>query len=1330
MNPHDNRQSSLELYRKVTSEISLGVFLFSPSGELVWMNKTMLSILGSENEEVVFGHYQSRIDKLFTSVDFIDEFTSQKKKLNYPYLRRATLRTIKGDHHPVSVSIERIPLQQAAYYAGYISLVPPVSVGKESLKGIGMQLRSFFERIDDFYYIRNLQGEIITGNKTFFNFLTVNTPSLVSKEKIKSAYRKSLGEIFDADEVFLKMVLKKGPQHMLLASSSEFIRDFIVRRVVIPSRDNNESSILISGHEFFDFSSVENSIIDTQTNLNNLIESSESLIWLIDKNFKIVRLNSGFSKFAEAHFAKSIREGVNALDAFPKSYSSMWKKAYQKALKGESSRGEIDILEHERTRFFEYNVKPVFDTTYRIVGVSVFLNDISFRKEAEEFIRESESRFRQLAEYTKDALILSDQERIIYVNPAFKELFDITPDQAYQNKDIILSLLDPGEQKKYAAFKRDLKNDSLPDTGRKFSIVTPKGIKKLVWMRVTRILTSKKELNRELIVITNLSSQYELENAVSRGRVQQKAILDNIPYLAWLKDNEGRYISINEPFASFFDLHSGDIIGKHDDELFDENITHLLSKYDTAVRVARKRKYFEDEWNIKGNPCWIETFASPIFGEGDKLLGITGIARDITDRKAMEDTIIRNEEHFRALLQYSSDTITILDKSGTIMFESALRNRITDFMIDEIIGKSFEEIIHPDDIYIFRDIMKTLKSHPTEQLKREYRCLHKNKRWIYVESIFSNHIHNPSIRGIVVNSRDISDRKMSELKERVYHDNLVFLSNSALELLGLSGKTDIYKYIGKKLYEYLEYAIVAVSSFEEQQTTFKIEAIDSDPEILKALNAIYEDELIGQLYEINDLTKSISNAGNISIFKGSVEDLGLNRHILSKLKKIKKSLNVSKIYYISMSRDNKLLGNILILTLNNTIIKYKHIIETFVHQVSVALQRSQLEYELIKAKEKAEESDKLKTAFLANMSHEIRTPMNGILGFAEMLNDDHLGEGNRKKYVEIINNNGKMLMNLIDDVIDFAKIEAGEIKILKQEFSLNALLTQIHSSFLSETLKKDPEKLKLRVKKALENQESFILCDPNRLRQILMNLVGNAFKFTKEGYIEFGYHAPKDGLIQFYVKDTGIGIAPEKLELIFERFVQADYSRSRKYSGSGLGLAISKGFVELLGGKMWATSTENEGSVFHFNIPYVAGHKKPLEEIEKKKPKTDYNWEGRLFLVAEDDTFSFKLLEGFLKKTNARIMHAEDGQKAVKTCEEHPEIDLILMDVQMPEMNGMEATRIIKDKFKNIPIIAQTANAIAEERQRCFDAGCDDFVTKPINISELFLKIDQWLASR
>jgi CheY-like chemotaxis protein len=301
---------------------------------------------------------------------------------------------------------------------------------------------------------------------------------------------------------------------------------------------------------------------------------------------------------------------------------------------------------------------------------------------------------------------------------------------------------------------------------------------------------------------------------------------------------------------------------------------------------------------------------------------------------------------------------------------------------------------------------------------------------------------------------------------------------------------------------------------------------------------------------------------------------------------------------------------------------------------------------------------------------------------------------------------------------------------MQDDFSLNSLLDQILSTFLTRSLKRDKSKVKVTTKKPFPDEKSFIRTDPIRLRQVLTNLVGNAIKFTHSGYIEFGYNLEDSKTLKFFVKDTGIGIADDKLQLIFERFMQADSSPSRKYGGSGLGLAISKGLVDLLGGRMWAESEEGVGSIFYFTIPFKSANKKEEERSENKPSRVHHNWDGKLFLVAEDDKFSYKFLEGFLKQTKAEVLRASDGREAVEICRNNPNIDLILMDIQMPEMNGLTATEEIKKFNAKIPIIAQTANAINEERIRCLEAGCDDFITKPVNINELYEKIDKWLSSK
>jgi len=301
---------------------------------------------------------------------------------------------------------------------------------------------------------------------------------------------------------------------------------------------------------------------------------------------------------------------------------------------------------------------------------------------------------------------------------------------------------------------------------------------------------------------------------------------------------------------------------------------------------------------------------------------------------------------------------------------------------------------------------------------------------------------------------------------------------------------------------------------------------------------------------------------------------------------------------MGLMRGGNLYAVVLIATKTNQDIRDVKIIETFLYQASISLHRKQLENELIRAKIKAEESDRLKSAFLANMSHEIRTPMNGILGMAQLLAMHDVTAEQRKEYIDLINSNSDTLLSLIDDIIDVSKIEAGQMKFSRKSFSLNALLDQVYALFMSSSVYKSKTGLQLVVKKNLPESLS-MFTDPDRLRQILINLIGNSLKFTDCGYVEFGY-AMKEEMLEFYVKDTGIGISDEKQKVIFDRFTQADDSLTRKFGGSGLGLAISKGMTELLGGHLWVHSELHQGSTFHFTIPYITSFD---EEETVKQPE-------------------------------------------------------------------------------------------------------------------------------
>ena len=369
-------------------------------------------------------------------------------------------------------------------------------------------------------------------------------------------------------------------------------------------------------------------------------------------------------------------------------------------------------------------------------------------------------------------------------------------------------------------------------------------------------------------------------------------------------------------------------------------------------------------------------------------------------------------------------------------------------------------------------------------------------------------------------------------------------------------------------------------------------------------------------------------------------------------------------------------------------------------------------FELIGAKEKAEESDRLKSAFLANMSHEIRTPMNGILGFADLLKEPELTGEERQEYIGIIEKSGLRMLNIINDLIDISKVESGQMEIFISEINVNEQIEYIYNFFKPEVQKKG---MQLFFQNGLQSEEAVIHSDREKLYAILANLVKNAINYSDTGSIEFGYTL-KDRYLLFFIKDTGIGIPDDKKEAIFDRFIQADISDKRAFQGAGLGLAISKSYVEMLGGNIWVESDEGIGSTFYFTIPYNV---KPEEIKALKKviiPDTVEKPVKKLkILIAEDDESSEKLLTEILKKYCKEEIRVSNGLDAVETCRNNPDIDLILMDIQLPEMNGYEATREIRKFNKSVFIIAQTAYALPGDRELTLKAGCNDYISKPID---------------
>ncbi|MBN2812492.1 MAG: response regulator, partial [Bacteroidales bacterium] len=376
---------------------------------------------------------------------------------------------------------------------------------------------------------------------------------------------------------------------------------------------------------------------------------------------------------------------------------------------------------------------------------------------------------------------------------------------------------------------------------------------------------------------------------------------------------------------------------------------------------------------------------------------------------------------------------------------------------------------------------------------------------------------------------------------------------------------------------------------------------------------------------------------------------------------------------------------------------------------------------------RAKTSDELKSSFLANMSHEIRTPMNSIIGFSNLLASEQIPDNQKKDFTQYIRTSSEILLNLVDDIIDIAKIEAGELKIVKKDCDLNALGNELLTT--SEETRKRLGKAQLKLHFIPDDGSRNVLLktDPFRLRQVLVNLINNALKFTENGSVNFGYRIKEDRLVEFFVKDTGPGLTREELDMIFERFKRARFSEEKNIAGTGLGLAISRNLVKLLGGEMWVDSVAGEGTTFLFTLPYLRTTVLAAEPDQRKSAESSYyNWQGKTLLIAEDDHNSFRFLRELLAGTQATIIHAANGKQAVDAVSSNP-VDLVLMDILLPEMDGLEATRNIKMINPRLPVIAQTAYAMSGDMEKMKAAGCDDYISKPLDLKKLLNIIHRYL---
>ncbi|MFO7756696.1 MAG: ATP-binding protein [Bacteroidales bacterium] len=556
----------------------------------------------------------------------------------------------------------------------------------------------------------------------------------------------------------------------------------------------------------------------------------------------------------------------------------------------------------------------------------------------------------------------------------------------------------------------------------------------------------------------------------------------------------------------------------------------------------------------------------------------------------------------------------------------------------------------------------------------------------------------------------ISAKEKSEISE----SKLSLLNEMVLEILDQKKLEDVYNYITDSLHKQFPGTVILCISVNEAKNNSKLESVSGlDNQLLNRIMKVSSFNPVGKIYSLTPVHYQHFKSGKLVEFEGGLADFSTTEFPAAAAKAIQKLIGIKKIYTIGINKDDSLLAAIHFFSPDNDvdILDDTPFIETFVNQASLVLQKFMIKEELIKAKEKAEESDRLKSNFLQNMSHEIRTPLNAIVGFSQLMTEPQLTEEEYKIYAEQIQSGSDRLTGVIKDIIEISQLHSGQAEITDTEFDLIGLISEMNESMSEKAKNKN---LELKVVQKIEKKKYYIETDREKLRAILVHLTDNAVKFTPEGSVKI-ITAIRDDRLHFSVSDTGIGISPETQKIIFEPFRQSETDTRRKFGGNGLGLSLVRAYVDLLGGKINLESQISKGTTVTVALPFRAKAAEETAKVAESSIRTASNVKNKkdIVIIAEDEYANFMYLKKLINEDNIHVLHAKDGYEVIDLCRNDSAVNLIFMDIKMPNMDGHTAAKMIKEFRPELPIIAQTAYALESDKLKFADVF-DDYLTKPI----------------
>ncbi len=1081
---------------------------------------------------------------------------------------------------------------------------------------------------------------------------------------------------------------------------------------------------------------------------NAILESPQKIIvFALDKNYRYLDFTTSHKQTMKQIWGVDIRIGDNMLGFIKNAKDRAKAKAnFDRALKGEYFVLQEEYGdEHLRRTFYEDHYSPVYDyEKNEIIGLSVYVVEITQIKEAERKLYEQFSKYsalnkkyksqnetlnalnqqlraadlqlravnRQLA---KREEILVEAQKIahlghweldltnekLYWSDETYRIFGLKPQETETSYQAFLEFVHPDDRKKVdTAYKHALKNKTDYEVEHRIQLKT--GEIKYVIEKCHTHYADSGEPTHSIGTILDITRQKQAETALRESMEQYRNIFNSTTDAMLIFDMEGKIVEANPQACKLYGHTYNEIRRMHGKELIHKDYQFLFEEF--TGQLEKKGEFQSESVEVRiGDKLLHADIRAKLF----KIKGvphILALVRDITARKKAEAGLIR----LSTAVQQSPVIIIITGPDGKLQYANPRFEEVTGYNAREVSGKHVEFLGKgTQPVEMVRDMWETISA--GKVWHGEFLNKKKNGE-PYWESASISPVFGPggNITNFVKVAEDVTDRKRKEQIQKILHN----ISNAVITSIDLH---DFARIVQKELGAVIDTTNFYIALYNKETNHFSFVFQQDEKDHFESLPA--DKTLTGYVFKTRKpllatppVMEELENSGEIGLY-GAPSKSWLGIPLLMD----KKAIGVFAVQ--SYTDEN---------TFKAADIE---ILEIISHQISISINRKQKEEELKTALERAQESDRLKSAFLANMSHEIRTPMNGILGFINLLNDPGLSLTERERYTAVVNKSGERLLDTINDLIDISKIEAGQVEIIKKEVSVNHLMEELLAFFSLEAKSKG---LSLQLEAPLPGPAARVVTDEAKLHGILTNLLKNALKFTEKGSITFGYRM-KGNFMEFFVEDTGIGIPQSRQQAVFNRFEQADINFStRPFEGSGLGLTIAKAYVEMLGGEIRVVSEEGQGTVFSFTIPYETKKRQTENPAGKKitSPVTRPENKGPAILIVEDDETSAMFLKAILKDKFGKIYLAPAGREAITLCRRNPEISIILMDIKLPGMNGLEATREIRKFNKEVVIIAQTAYALSGDEEKTRKAGCNDYITKPISRKALYAMLDKWMKKK